>query len=417
MSDWLASLPVPESNNVTVKSSVLLEDAVADVATGNACVKAGPPSDLEYLMDQGFDADLASIALERSEGDKDRALQFLQQGWQAAGADGAEADNNGTTERTPKRPRCSSSPAEREELEIEGFRCVASGNALQLSLPRPDLQGPTVGRFRLDGSIHFYGVDEWASELYTALPLRTGPVAASFSVSSASEAVAAGMPWTWHDFATAHEIAEAHMELETLRKRGQLSSASAATTADVKARRDHVAFLDLHGAQPRCPPGCLVLFRRLESAAAALQWPGSEELLCPRLGMAALYDGHGAYYKPHRDNEQASTCHNKSASACWLNHRALTAIAYINPTGFEDPSDGGQLRCFLGANAGDQTGSTASRVQEIPAHGGIAVLFPARELLHEVLPSYAPRYALTLWLVAAPVLQKQPGTGEAEPTS
>jgi len=409
MSDWLASLPAPSSNDLTEGSKALSEDASADVETGNAGVKAGSPLGLEFIMDMGFDADLASIALERSDGDKDRALQFLQDGWQEA-AVRTEVGDDRTTKRVQKRPRCSSGPAQREELEVEGFRCVSLGNSLQLSLQRSDLHGPTVGRFRPDGSLKFYGVDEWASELYTALPLRTGLVASNFSVAGASEAVAAGMPWTWHAFATAHEIANTHAELEALRLSGQLSSASAATTADVKARRDHVVFLDLHGAHPRCPPGCLALFRRMESAAAALQWPDSEQLLCPRLGMAALYDGHGAYYKPHRDNEQASTNHIKSACTRWLNYRALTAIAYVNPAGFEDPSDGGQLRCFLGADAGDQTGSTASHVQELLPRGGVAVFFPSRTLLHEVLPSYAPRYALTLWLVAAPVLQKQPGT-------
>jgi len=354
--------------------------------------------------------------LERSEGDKDKALLFLQHGSQAPEPDGTEIDEDATSKRSPKRPRCSG-PSRGEEFDVEGFRCVASGNSLLLSLSRPHLQGPLVGRFRPDGSMKFYGVDEWANELYSALPLRSGPVAPSFFAASASEAVAAGKPWTWQAFASAHEIAKAHAELETLRLGGQLSSVSAATTADVKARRDHVVFLDLHGAQPNCPPGCLALFKRLEAAAAVLQWPDSEQLLCPRLGMAALYDGRGAYYKPHRDNEhqEASTSHNKPARSRWLNYRALTAIAYVNPTGFEDPSDGGQLRCFLGAGVGDQTGSTASHVQEILPQGGVAVFFPSRKLLHEVLPSYAPRYALTLWLVAAPVMQQQLGTGQVGP--
>ena len=106
-----------------------------------------------------------------------------------------------------------------------------------------------------------------------------------------------------------------------------------------------------------------------------------------------MYDGKGACYKAHRDND--------FDQGRWLNHRALSVVLYVNPTGFEGPDDGGALRCHIGAAAGDQTGATAVRAVDLEPRGGTAVFFPSRVLLHEVLPSYKRRYALTLWLLSA----------------
>lgn len=81
--------------------------------------------------------------------------------------------------------------------------------------------------------------------------------------------------------------------------------------------------------------------------------------------------------------------------------RSITAILYLNEADW-DPSpqaDGGSLKCYLGADADDVVGSTATRILKISPVGGTLVLFDSRYLLHEVEPSHRDRMALTLWIV------------------
>lgn len=81
--------------------------------------------------------------------------------------------------------------------------------------------------------------------------------------------------------------------------------------------------------------------------------------------------------------------------------RSITAILYLNEADW-DPSpqaDGGYLKCYIGADADDVVGTTATRIERISPVGGTLVLFDSRYLLHEVEPSYRDRMALTLWVV------------------
>ncbi|CAE8625237.1 unnamed protein product, partial [Polarella glacialis] len=91
-------------------------------------------------------------------------------------------------------------------------------------------------------------------------------------------------------------------------------------------------------------------------------------------------------------------------------------VAYINPAGFQSSEVGGQLRCHVGAAAGDLTGGTAKVKQDFLPQGGTAVLFPSKAVLHEVLPSYARRYALTLWFLAPATSGPQQGGATSGPT-
>ena len=50
------------------------------------------------------------------------------------------------------------------------------------------------------------------------------------------------------------------------------------------------------------------------------------------------------------------------------------------------------------AEAGDETGESASEVVEIVPAGGTLVVFDSRSMLHAVTPSLKPRIALTAWL-------------------
>ncbi|CAE7867540.1 egl-9, partial [Symbiodinium sp. KB8] len=188
-------------------------------------------------------------------------------------------------------------------------------------------------------------------------------------------------PWLWQGFATEKEVQDAAAEMDVLRERGVLKAANADTTGAQKLDNEK-------------PASCLRLFRRMEAAVAALRWSEGGQLLRPKFGMAAVYDKGGSY-APHRDNERTGQRLRQ-----WVNFRALTAVIYVNPSGFTSPEDGGQLRCHLGAKIDDLSGATALEVQDVAPRGGLAVLFPARRVLHEVLPSFRQRYALTLWFVA-----------------
>ncbi|CAJ1398940.1 unnamed protein product [Effrenium voratum] len=322
-------------------------------------------------LDLGFRTQDVASALAEAQGDEDEALAAL------------------------KRKMVSQPAAEEEkkrrkgDLEVEGYSCRAQGSKLILHLPQVDMLGPVVGELR-NGSLSLE-VDEWVQELYHAsVPREPCPV--HFDAAGADKALAEQRPWLWENFANAREVAEAHGEMEELLRQKVLTTANSDTTGTQKARSDKVAFLELADEKPAV---CLELLRRVEAAVSALSWSDGGPLLCPKFGMAAVYDGGGSYYAAHRDNE-----HTGHAERQWVNFRSLTAVIYVNPSGFESAEDGGQLRCHLGAELKDLTGATASKVQDISPRGGRAVLFPSRSVLHEVLPSFRRRFALSLWFVS-----------------
>ena len=106
-----------------------------------------------------------------------------------------------------------------------------------------------------------------------------------------------------------------------------------------------------------------------------------------------------------------------------LNHRAWTAIVYLNvPEVLDDHEgvagvgagcrwdpvqDGGSLRCFVGAATADDTGETADEVLDIAPIGGRSVVFPSRELLHAVRPTHRRRLAMTAWIFDEGILQSE----------
>lgn len=86
----------------------------------------------------------------------------------------------------------------------------------------------------------------------------------------------------------------------------------------------------------------------------------------------AHYAPSGAFYARHRDAFRGD------------DNRRLTAIVYLNP-GWS-AADGGQLRAFLG-----------ERPVEIAPELDRLVVFLSERIEHEVLPTRAPRLALTAW--------------------
>mmetsp|Transcript_4413 Transcript_4413/g.8331 ORF Transcript_4413/g.8331 Transcript_4413/m.8331 type:complete len:241 (+) Transcript_4413:495-1217(+) len=114
-------------------------------------------------------------------------------------------------------------------------------------------------------------------------------------------------------------------------------------------------------------------------------------LFAPTRIMATHYPGNGAKYVAHRDNDGGD---DHTSDRCW------TCIVYCNQ-GWE-PSDGGLLRCHLGPN--DETTQPlkqsvdATHFVDVPPVAGTLVIFDSRRILHEVLPAFKSRFALTLWI-------------------
>lgn len=97
---------------------------------------------------------------------------------------------------------------------------------------------------------------------------------------------------------------------------------------------------------------------------------------------AACYE-QGASYGRHRDALTGDP------------NRVITAIWYVNP-GWQD-AWGGELVAHLDA------GSRAVSPRE-----DRLVIFRSESVLHEVLPAYAPRFALTAWYRGAEALPLLP---------
>jgi len=135
---------------------------------------------------------------------------------------------------------------------------------------------------------------------------------------------------------------------------------------------------------------------------------GHNELGVPVSNQLACYDGGGAKYIAHRDSppegasEDAAEYMNRARRFLLSQHtmsdRRYTIILYINEQSW-DGDKGGYLRCYLGADASDDTGASSACDQtvDIEPRGGRLVVFDSRRVLHEVLPSPRRRLALTCW--------------------
>jgi len=91
-----------------------------------------------------------------------------------------------------------------------------------------------------------------------------------------------------------------------------------------------------------------------------------------RFSVQAARYGHGAGYERHVDAFKGDPS------------RIITAIAYLNADW--QPADGGQLRAW-----------TPRGVEELGPVLGRLVVFRADAVPHEVLPTRAPRWAVTAW--------------------
>ena len=115
----------------------------------------------------------------------------------------------------------------------------------------------------------------------------------------------------------------------------------------------------------------------------------------PLSNQLACY-GAGGRYVPHRDtpgDADASFHHPlQRLLQPGLADRVLTVILYLNEAEWDCGTDRatgaslheGCLRCYLGAEAGDNTGATSTRVLNIAPNGGRMVIFDSSRVLHEV---------------------------------
>ncbi|MBF5042440.1 2OG-Fe(II) oxygenase [Aggregicoccus sp. 17bor-14] len=168
------------------------------------------------------------------------------------------------------------------------------------------------------------------------------------------------------------EAAALRVREAALARAGELAPAGVRRGADrrveAQTRQDLIAWLET-------APGTV-----LGEAFDAFRQLGDEVSRAAYLGLGrfdvqlALYPGEGARYVRHRDAFPGAAGDN----------RRLTAILYLNPAW--EPAHGGQLRLF----------TEAGPVDAEPVLDRL-VVFLSERLEHEVLPSHAPRLALTAW--------------------
>ena len=205
--------------------------------------------------------------------------------------------------------------------------------------------------------------------------------------------------------------------VDTLRRSGFVLLDDVLERAGLSAERLHadLALLHTHGVISPSPSSCnpgahgVLLRCGTEAERAGFERQGTTELLravqllralpselqrhgypselqLPPTFLASAYPP-GAHYQRHLDNYGAD------------NARALTLILYANPSWA--PVDGGDLQVEVGGEA-----------VRVPPTAGTLVLFDSRAIWHEVLPSKALRFAVTLWVYGPPPTPPVDGDGK-----
>ncbi len=95
------------------------------------------------------------------------------------------------------------------------------------------------------------------------------------------------------------------------------------------------------------------------------------------------FPGGGAGYTRHRDAFRGAVG--------VMGHRRVTVVLWLNPQW--EPEHGGCLRCYH-HDSDDDDGAFV----DVEPLLGRAIVFMSEQIEHAVLPSFASRFALTLWL-------------------
>ena len=134
---------------------------------------------------------------------------------------------------------------------------------------------------------------------------------------------------------------------------------------------------------------------RLPEAADATRWRSDAQ--------CSLYQADGSRYARHVDNR----CADGYGQRC--NGRRLSAIYYVNPVWEAD--HGGELRLW-GKRGGGSDGREAAgevvepRVDVAPTSDRLVLFWSDKRNPHEVLPSHAPRFAISIWLYSTAELSR-----------
>lgn len=138
---------------------------------------------------------------------------------------------------------------------------------------------------------------------------------------------------------------------------------------DVSIRGDSIAWV----TREEATPGLVPLWDAFEALRTELNEKAYLGLRRFELQLAC-YPGHGERYAKHRD----AFGHD--------DNRRLTAIVYLNPEW--RPEHGGQLRVHAGG------------VLDVAPVIDRLIVFTSAKVEHEVLPSFADRWAATAWYSA-----------------
>ena len=124
---------------------------------------------------------------------------------------------------------------------------------------------------------------------------------------------------------------------------------------------------------------------------------GYECVDAPSRCMVAQYMQGG--YRVHLDHDPHS-----DDDLYWLwessreqSQRVLTSILYLTDEDFDSSVHGGCLRLFLGCEAGDASGETATSIRDVAPVPGRLVVFKSRRVPHAVLDTSRRRLALSCW--------------------
>lgn len=213
------------------------------------------------------------------------------------------------------------------------------------------------------------------------------------------------------DFLSSKELRSARGEADRLLVGGKLQQ----SVQQSFGRTDQYTFVTKErGAELGCPVlGSLV--ERIRNVAKELDGKtcytpqGTGDAVpfrIPEQCMLATYNGGGTRYRAHRDNACESGEQLRGKSNLEKNARYLTMILYLNIRWQEEW--GGQLRCHFSSDCMDKVGcrddcrGTECHLDVQPLGGRLCIFF-SRDLLHEVLPSWQRRWALSLWVEDARV--------------
>jgi len=118
----------------------------------------------------------------------------------------------------------------------------------------------------------------------------------------------------------------------------------------------------------------------------------------PSRMMVARYHSNAARYVSHLDNDPRDASNAAGEPTLRPCDRVFTCIAYLNPNWV--PEHEGRFRAYdLDVASADQVDETRpdTRFADVDPLCGRVVVFDSARLLHEVRPSRAERFAMTVW--------------------